>query len=307
MSGFDTKSGTPSDTAVTDCRRDVETAVMKLDGVDPVDVHEAASSGVDTVVVPEAHARSVFELTGVDCAVCAGLVEAALARLDGVSNATTSHHHGTVSVDYDSDVVTPATLRAELSTLGYPVETTDEAFANRRGRQWADARLATGVMAGLMAFAPYAGVIYPTRYDWLIHEPAVVALLERALDSIAATHFFLNIAVLTALVLLFTGKPILNEAGSAVRARSPSRPLALATVLVGVFAYSTATAFVPWIDGGVYYDVVILLVVGATLVRRSDAPVDATTPTPDPTRPGDATTRPAANGGTGDRSGVTDD
>ena len=127
--GTDTSDG-------NDCRRDVARAVRDVDGLAARDVHEAAATTVETSTVGESDEHSVFELTGLDCRTCAGLVEAALARRPGVSNVTATPDHGTVRVDYDPGRETAAGLRAALSELGYPVESTDEAFRNRRASQW---------------------------------------------------------------------------------------------------------------------------------------------------------------------------
>jgi Cu2+-exporting ATPase len=251
------------------CRRDVGAVVRGFDGVTERDVYEATETAVTTSTVPEDDDRRVFELTGLDCPTCAGLVEVAIGHLDGVSNVTTSHVHETARVDFDAEVTTATALREELSDLGYPVETTDEAFENRRALQWAEARFAAGVMAGLMVFAPYAAVIYPTRFDLPFYDPAVVALLERALGSIFATHFYLNLAVLSGFVLLFAGKPMLSEATAALRERSPNRSLVVASVAVGLYAYSSLAAFPLAVEGGVYYDVVVALVLGSMVSRQS--------------------------------------
>jgi len=260
--------GTEPHSDMDGCRRDVDRVVANVDGVTPADVDRAAASTVGTSTVGEGHDHSVFEVTGLDCRTCAGLVESVLAARDGVSNVTASAGHGTVRVDYDPDEASPDGLRAALSELGYPVETTDEAFSNRRAAQWREARLVTGFLAGLMAFAPYAAVVYPTRFSvWPAH-PRVVELLERALETAFATHFYVNLALLSGIVLLVTGKPLLEAAASSLRAGSPDRSLALAGVVVALYVYSTATAFV--VSGGVYYDVVIVVVVGAAVWRQAN-------------------------------------
>jgi Cu2+-exporting ATPase len=251
------------------CRRDVERAVEGIDGLAAGDVHEAAAESVATSTVGESDDHSVFELTGLDCRTCAGLVERVLLSREGVSNVTASHRHGTARVDYDPERLTAADIRSALSDLGYPVETTDEAFRNRRADQWREARLATGLLAGLMALVPYAAVVYPTRFAFWPYDPRVVALLERALESAFATHFFVNLALLSGIVLLFTGKPLLADAAVALRERSPDRSLAVGALAVGLYVYSSATAF-RVAPGGVYYDVVIALVVGMTVWRQAE-------------------------------------
>lgn len=262
-----------SDTAtasdVDGCRRDVDRAVRGVDGVTAADVTEAAAPTVATSTVGDDDEHSVFELAGLDCRTCAGLVECVLGARPGVSNVTATPGHGTVRADYDPAEASPSGLRAALADLGYPVETTDEAFRNRRAAQWREARLATGLLAGLMALVPYAAVVYPTRFAFWPYDPRVVALLERALETAFATHFYINLALLAGIVLFATGKPILEDAAAAVHARTPDRTLLVGGVSLALYAYSSATAF-RLLSGGVYYDVVILLVVGATVYRQAD-------------------------------------
>jgi cation transport ATPase len=275
--GTTTQLGSDAVCGADRCRRDVDAAVGPLDGVDPSDVGEPSEATVTEV--PDSHDRVVFEVAGLDCARCAALLEASLPRREGVSNATASHRQGSVRLDYDPDSQTATTLRAALADLGYPVETTDEAFENRRSAQWAETRIAGGVVAGLMMLVPYAGVIYPTRFETWFYGPEIVALLERALVSSFAPLFYFNLAILSGFVLVFTGKPILFEAGAALRDRSPSPSLVVATLAVGLYVYSSAAAF--WLSGGVYYDAVVALVVCAAVARQAAATTADTQQTAD--------------------------
>jgi Cu2+-exporting ATPase len=261
------------------CRRDVDAVVRDVDGVTADAVDRAAGAGVATSNVGRDDDHTVYEVTGVDCRTCAGLVEAVISAREGVSNVTATVGHGTVRVDYDADTIGPSPLRTALDDLGYPVETTDEAFENRRAAQWREARLVTGVLAGLMALAPYAAVVYPTRFSFWPAHPRVVALLERALETAFATHFYINIALLAGIVLFVTGKPLLESAVVSARNHRPDTTLAIGAVAVGLYAYSSLTAFL--VAGGVYYDMVIVLVVGATVWRqahRETAPAGSAAP-----------------------------
>lgn len=269
------ETGSRTDGGGTACRRDVDGILRDVAGVTATDVDRAASAGVGTATVGADDEYCVFEVTGLDCRTCAGLAECVLAERAGVSNVSANAPHGTVRVDYDPDSTSPTALRNGLADLGYPVETTDEAFRNRRAVQFREARFITGFLAGLMALVPYAAVVYPTRFAFWPYDPRVVALLERALETAFATHFYINLALLSGIVLLVTGKPVLDDAERSLRARSPDRTLAFAVFVVGLYAYSSATAFL--VDGGVYYDVVILLVVGASVWRTAvSGPATAT-------------------------------
>lgn len=249
--------------------RDISAVVQTIDGVDTAAVQRrVAMETPDSTTIPEGHERVVFEVTGLDCENCAALIETVLASETGISNASASHRYGSVRVDHDPTEKSRARLRDRFDSLGYPVETTDEAFDNRRTEQWAGARYAMGMMAGLMVFAPYAGVVWPVRFD-AFFDPVVIELLESALASAFASHFYLNLALLSGIVVVFTGGPILSEAETALKTRNPDVSLVIAPVVVGLYLYSTVTAFTA-VTGGVYYDIVVVAVLGVTIARQAN-------------------------------------
>lgn len=249
--------------------RDIASAVRTVDGVDAATVRRrAARDKPDSTTVPAGHEQVMFEATGLDCKTCAALIETVLRAHSGVSNASASHRYGSVRINHDPDEIPTAQLRHRLEDLDYPVESTDEAYETRRAEQWAGVRYAMGVMAGLMVFAPYAGVVWPVRFDAFL-DPVVIELLESALASAFASHFYLNLALLSGIVLLFTGGPILSEAETAIRDRRLDSSLVIATSVVGMYLYSTVTAF-SGAAGPVYYDVVVAAVVGVTIARQAD-------------------------------------
>ncbi len=276
------------------CHRDVELAVRGVDGIDGDAVRRAASEREPSLVtIPDDHDSTVFEVVGMDCPTCAALAEAALESVDGTSSASATHRTNTIRVSYDPRVTDATALAARLADAGYPVESRDRAFADRRKRQWADARLATGVLAGSMILLPYLAVVYPSRLHGLFYTAAGGAYLAELLASPAGTHFYINLAVLSAIVVGFTGKPILDRAIDGLRRGTPNGSLAIAAAAGVVYAYSTLAAFV--VGGAVYYDLAVGIVVAAAIARRvgvtATQPTSESTPTPaedDPERANDA-------------------
>lgn len=250
-----------------------------------------ASRGPATAAVPDSHRSTVFEVIGLDCHRCEAIAECALGEIEGVSNASACSSVGWVSVDYDPEEVDPGTIGDRLTRIGFPVESTDEAFENRRRRQWATGRFATGVLAGSMLLVPYVAVMYPVRAAGGLFYPAeATGLLEAGLASDASLFFYFNLAVLAAIVLLFTGKPIFDRAIDGLRRGVPNQDLVVGGAALGLFVYSTAVAF-GGVGGGVHYDVVVGIVVASTVAHRFAKPDPE--PADDRVRSG---TRPETNG-----------
>ncbi len=264
------------------------------DGADPEDA--VGPSAPSRTYAPEDAAHVVFEVDGFDCLDCPTRIEAALERLAGVHGATASYGTGTVGVYYDADVRAPADLVDRLTDVGRTVESRDDAFRNRRARQWAGARFAAGVLAGLMALVPYASVVYPIRFEWLLG-PEIAALLRSGLATTGGFNFYLNVAVLSGIVLWFAGKPMLDRARAALAAGTVTPSLVAAAVAVPAYLYSAAvvvaglTAAVDLSTTQVHFDVVVLVVLAWLAVQHGlglEAPTDTTNAGPSSTSPVDA-------------------
>ncbi len=63
--------------------------------------------------------KSVYAVTGMMCAVCAGSVESMLSSIPGVSSASVNYAGANVFVSYDPDVATPADFVKAVESIGY--------------------------------------------------------------------------------------------------------------------------------------------------------------------------------------------
>lgn len=228
--------------------------------------------------VPESHVHDTFDVDGIDTKRRESLLEALLVDRDGVSAASATARNGIVGIHHDPDRSRDA-LRDELESYGLVVAQGDEAFASRRAAQFDAARVAVAVLFGLMVVVPYVGVLYPTRIEWLFYDPVTVAYLQSLLDSRVATHFFVNLAVLSGVAFLVACGPTIRRAVAAAKTGRATNEAAFVAGVVGVYAYSTLAAFTGF-GGAVHYDIVAYAVVGATLWTRYD--VDATVTDADP-------------------------
>ncbi|WP_304467573.1 cation-translocating P-type ATPase, partial [uncultured Muribaculum sp.] len=63
--------------------------------------------------------KSIYPVSGMHCAACAGKVESVLNSLDGVKEAVANFASREASVEYDPDVITPEQMRDAVQRYGY--------------------------------------------------------------------------------------------------------------------------------------------------------------------------------------------
>lgn len=259
------------------------------------------TAGPSVATVPESHVHDTFEISGIETTRDELLLQAVLADHEDVSSASATSRTQTVGVHHDPSL-SRADLRSMLSSYGLVVAPGDDAFENRRASQFASARVAVSVLFGLMVAAPYVGVLYPTRIEWLFYDPVTVSYLQSILNSQVATHFFVNLAALSGIAFLVACGPIITRAGDAVKAGQLTREVGFVAGICALFGYSTLAAFTGF-DGAVHYDLIAYAVAGVTVWRhfaaeeasieqRATTPAEATTTTTtNTTEPTDSTDR----------------
>ncbi|WP_017342517.1 cation-translocating P-type ATPase [Halorubrum sp. T3] len=214
--------------------------------------------------VPDGHEATYLEVDGMHCATCEAFIETVATDADGVSGASASYVTDTVRIDRDPDAVTVDDLTETVSGLGYSAYARDDAFARRQASNMATARLAAGVLVGMAVMLQYIVLIYPTYFAFPFYNQRTLDYLNEAMASTSGTYFFIVIAVLTTIVLFFTGKPILRGAYVSAKTRSPNMDLLVAIAAVSAYLYSTlAVIFVE--SPSVYYDVTVAIIVIVTV------------------------------------------
>ncbi|WP_418284328.1 heavy metal translocating P-type ATPase [Halorubrum sp. DTA46] len=234
---------------------------------------EADDSDADaTTTVPADHDATFLEVDGMHCATCEAFIETVAVRTEGVSAASASYVTDTVRIDHDPDAVSTDDLSEAVSGLGYSAYPRDDAFARRQADNMATARLAAGVLVGMAVMLQYIVIIYPTYFAFPFYDERTLSYLNEAMASSSGTYFFIVIGVLTTIVLLFTGKPILRGAYVSARTRSPNMDLLVAIAAVSAYAYSTlAVIFVE--SPSIYYDVTVAIVVIVTAGNHYEASI----------------------------------
>ncbi|MFC7186178.1 heavy metal translocating P-type ATPase [Halorubrum yunnanense] len=225
---------------------------------------EGDDSGDATDDVPAGHEATFLEVDGMHCATCEAFIETVATRTEGVSAASASYVTDTVRIDHDPDGVSTDDLSEAVSGLGYSAYPRDDAFARRQADNMATARLAAGVMVGMAVMLQYIVIIYPTYFAFPFYDERTLEYLNQAMSSSSGTYFFIVIGVLTTIILLFTGKPILRGAYVSAKTRSPNMDLLVAIAAVSAYVYSTlAVIFVE--SPSIYYDVTVAIIVIVTV------------------------------------------
>ena len=267
--------------------RDVYDALGDVD-VDPATVRDArrskveddrGSAGVpgdgaadDAAAVPPDHEATFLEVDGMYCATCEAFIETVATRTDGVSAASASYVTDTVRIDHDPDAVSSDDVAEAVSGLGYTAYARDDAFSRRQADHMATARLAAGVLVGMAVMLQYIVIIYPTYFAFPFYDERTLEFLNQALASPSGMYFFIVIAVLTTIVLLFTGKPILRGAYVSARTRSPNMDLLVAIAAVSAYLYSTL-AVILLENPSIYYDVTVAIIVIVTVGNNYESSI----------------------------------
>lgn len=257
------------------CRgcRDVHDALGDAEEVDAEDVRDRRDANRDGEAdedgIPDGYDRSFFRVDGMHCVTCESFVESVACSADGIGNARASYVTDTVRVDHDPDDVDEADVAEQLTGLGYRATSRDDEFARRQAENTAFVRLAFGVLFGMMVMFQYVVLIYPTYFDGLFYDERTAQFLADAMAATGGRYLFVVIAVLTTIVLVVAGKPLLRGAYVAVRTGSPNMDLLVSIAAVSAYLYSHLVV----VTGGthVYYDVTVAIVVVVTVGRHYES------------------------------------
>jgi Cu2+-exporting ATPase len=251
---------------------DVYETLEDVEAVDADDVRERvdreeptdSTRGEPTASLPEGYERTFLEVRGMYCATCEAFIESIARETEGVRSVSVSYVTETVRIDHDPDRVSVEELCEVISGLGYTAFPREDAYSQRQANHMETVRVAVGVLVGMAVMLQYITIIYPTYFGGLYYDERTAEFLANAMAHDGGTPFFIVVAVLTTVVLLVTGKPILQGAYVAVRTRTPNMDLLVAIAAVSAYLYSTLAVIVVE-EPHVYYDVTVAIVVVVTV------------------------------------------
>jgi Cu2+-exporting ATPase len=237
---------------------DVE-EVSAQDVVGRVDSAQSASGAGDAGESAD-HDDRFLAIDGMHCSTCEAFLALRGESRDGIIAVDANYATDTARVRYDPDRVDPAELPDRLSGYGYTASFRDEESSTSLPDDRDEAtlqRLFVGAFGALLAMPFYVFVLYP-RYVGI--ETGILRV-----DMTTPLGLYLPmgiVALASALVVGYTGWPILRGAIVSLRARRPNMDLLLAVAIISTFAYSTLALATGSVH--LYYDVAIAIVLVVT-------------------------------------------
>jgi Cu2+-exporting ATPase len=188
---------------------------------------------------------------GMHCSTCEVFLESVARKQDGVYDAEASYAAETIRLVYDPDERDESELPDVVSGMGYSARHRDEP-----GESGTDAvsRLLVGGIFGMMAMVWYALFLYPTYFGY---DPIV------EFGTYDGAYLYGQLAVMTAIILLYTGRPLLRGAYVSLRTGRPNVDLLVTIAALAAYSYSTGRLLVGGTD--LYYDVTIVVVLAVTI------------------------------------------
>lgn len=230
---------------------------------------------------PSAATSTFFRIDGMYSVTCEEYLESVANNQPGVMDAEASYVTESIRVVHNPDQSPPGTIRDALSTLGYTAferdRTTPEddttgptriareqsGVRKRRAEQFLALRHAAGLLFGAFLLLPYVTIIYPahlsTFLDWAFLESFTDALQFGSQGMLAFLRLYF---VLTGVILIFTGLPVLRGAYISVKMRRPTTDLLVAMTVLSAYAYSTLVVFLGRND--LFFDLTIVVAASVT-------------------------------------------
>lgn len=247
-------------------------------GIEATGDDEATDHG-ETTGDDEADAaleRVFLAVDGMHSTTCEAFLERVAAGQAGVADAEASYVTETVRVEYDPSAVTVENLADALSVVGYsavPRSDVDDDAVGTGADTGLDEvlgyRYAAGVVFASFLMLPYLLVVYPIHVTSLFDTVGVLSRPEgSALGSGGGPLVIPVFLVLTAVVVFFTGLPMLRGAYVSLKLRRANTDLLVATTVVGAYLYSIVMGLLGRID--VFYDLAVLVAAGVVAATYSE-------------------------------------
>ncbi|MCT9094587.1 cation-translocating P-type ATPase [Haloarchaeobius sp. HME9146] len=212
----------------------------------PDDVRDAFEESAESIDDAE---TTYLAVDGMHCATCEAFLEGSGRQEAGVVDVDASYASELVRVRYDPRKRSEASLPDLFTTAGYRARLLDEEHEDDGTELM---RLLVGGFFGMMTMLWYVLFLYPA---YLGVNPD--DLLMNVAGS-AGQYLLANTAVMAAVVLGYTGYPILQGAYVSLRSGIPNMDLLVALAAVNAFVYSVAVL----LTGGteVYFDITVVVV-----------------------------------------------
>ncbi len=234
--------------------------------------------------------RTFLRVDGMHSATCEAFLEGVAERQAGVADAEASYVTETIRIDHEPAETPVEDLAESLTGAGYtayPREAelgdTDPNVVSPAGAQRTPTphqerglgnmlgyRYAAGVLFGSFLLLPYVALLYPTHLaalvDWGMLDIYSEAVTFDQQGGFGVIRLF---AVVSGIVLVFTGLPLLRGAYVSLKTRRPDTNLLVATTVIAAYAYSIVAGVAGRTDVLFDLTVVVAAVVVAAIFYES--------------------------------------
>jgi Cu2+-exporting ATPase len=253
---------------------EVSRTLADRDDVDPAATApaESAADSTESVAarlgderIPEDADEAYLAVDGMHCTTCETFLDLRGDDIDGVYAVDANYAMETARVHYDPAQIEESALPDLLSGRGYRLRFRD---TDHDGVSHEQTRRRRKTLQRLIVGGFFSMLIMPWYFFYLY--PSYVGVETVFLDAGASSgpEIYIPLAVLgllTTLVLLYTGFPILRGAAVSIRTRQPNMDLLISVAALAAYGYSTL-AFATG-STHLYYDVTVVVIMVVTLGR----------------------------------------
>ncbi|MFA9518280.1 heavy metal translocating P-type ATPase [Halopenitus sp. H-Gu1] len=245
--------------------RDVDVERLREGGLEKEEAERDRSAPDE---FPEDASREFLAVEGMHCTTCEAFLGIRGEECEGVHAVDANYGTGTARVIYDPDRIEETELPDRLSGYGYSLRFRDGDEAKGIDRGPSHARR-SDTLQRLVVGGFFAMLIMPWYLFYLY--PSYVGIETGILDVDTTTPvgIYLPLALIglmSAVVVFYTGRPVLRSAWVGVRTRRPNMDLLVSVAALSAFAYSTVALATG--STHLYYDVSVAVILVVTVGRH---------------------------------------
>ena len=206
--------------------------------------------------IPDGHEEAFLRIRGMHCTTCEGFVSLLGEKHDGISRVEVNYTTELAKVVYDPGELAEGDLEDALTGHGYRASLETELDTARSDEDVLQ-RLLVGGFCAMLVMPWYLFYLYPS---YVGIDTGILTV-----DSSLAGYYVPMgiIGLLTTIVVIYTGRPILRSAYASLRTRRPNMDLLIAVAALSAYAYSTVALALRHTH--LYYDVSIAVILVVTL------------------------------------------
>lgn len=231
-----------------------------LESIDPPERHTQA--GEFDSDADDKGATSFFRVNGMHCTTCETFLSMLADRITGIYFVEANYGLGGARVRYDQSIHDEASVAEHLSQSGYEFERFDEETGPNVPSRKHDTiqRVIVGGFLAMLIMPWYFFSLYP------IYIGFDQGILDLGRTTTFGIYFpLVFIGILTTIILLYTGYPVLRGAWISIATAEPNMDLLVSIAAVSAYGYSV----IALAQGSthLYFDVTVMVILVVTIGR----------------------------------------